>query len=264
LFLGLGVALAGYALLPEDLRFSRALVVLGTATSALLALFLRTLASLLGWGGINWIQLQQRRIVHVRNLAASARNADFQKIANGPIPQAQWTVGLNDLPDAVAALGITEIQFYPDELDLTQVVHFMAEHPNKSYRFAYPDRGWVLASESKDLQGFQSDESATGLLDPANRRRKRQFDWSVALVLLPFWPLLWLHPNTRPAAVGWPGVVWGGKSWVGPTDAVFRPYPQQAESSTSLPDSPAEVYLKHWDVQVDLAILLRALRGKRA
>ena len=264
LFLGLGVALAGYALLPEDLRFSRALVVLGTATSALLALFFRTVASLLGWGGINWIQLQQRRIVHVRNLAASARNADFQKIANGPIPQAQWTVGLNDLPDAIAALGITEIQFYPDELDLTQVVRFMAEHPNKSYRFAYPDRGWVLASESKDLQGFQSDESATGLLDPINRRRKRQFDGSVALVLLPFWPLLWLHPNTRPAARGWLGVVWGKKSWVGPTDAVFRPFPQYAESSTSLPDSPADVYQKHWDVQVDLAILLRALRGKRA
>ena len=264
LFLGLGVALAGYALLPEDLRFSRALVVLGTASSALLALFFRTVASLLGWGGINWIQLQQRRIVHVRNLSPAERNTDPLKIAYGPTPQAQWTVGMNELPDSVAALGITEIQFYPDELDLTQVVRFMAEHPNKSYRFAYPDRGWVLASDSKDLQGVQTDESAMGLLDPANRRRKRQFDGAVALILLPFWPLLWLHPNTRPAARGWLGVVWGRKSWVGSMDAVFRAYPQQAESSTSLPDSPEEVYQKHWDIQVDLAILLRALRGKRA
>lgn len=264
LFLGLGVALAGYALLPEDLRFSRALVVLGTASSALLALFFRTVASLLGWGGINWIQLQQRRIVHVRNLSPAERNTDPLKIAYGPTPQAQWTVGMNELPDSVAALGITEIQFYPDELDLTQVVRFMAEHPNKSYRFAYPDRGWVLASDSKDLQGVQTDESAMGLLDPANRRRKRQFDGAVALILLPLWPLLWLHPNTRPAARGWLGVVWGRKSWVGSMDAVFRAYPQQAESSTSLPDSPEEVYQKHWDIQVDLAILLRALRGKRA
>jgi GT2 family glycosyltransferase len=264
LFLGLGVALAGYALLPEDLRFSRALVVLGTASSALLALFFRTVASLLGWGGINWIQLQQRRIVHVRDLAAAHQSTEPFKIAYGPIPQAQWTVGMNELPDSVAALGITEIQFYPDELDLTQVVRFMAEHPNKSYRFAYPDRGWVLASDSKDLQGVQTDESAMGLLDPANRRRKRQFDGAVALILLPFWPLLWLHPNTRPAARGWLGVVWGRKSWVGSMDAVFRAYPQQAESSTSLPDSPEEVYQKHWDIQVDLAILLRALRGKRA
>lgn len=264
LFLGLGVALAGYALLPEDLRFSRALVVLGTASSALLALFFRTVASLLGWGGINWIQLQQRRIVHVRNLSPAERNTDPLKIAYGPIPQAQWTVGMNELPDSVAALGITEIQFYPDELDLTQVVRFMAEHPNKSYRFAYPDRGWVLASDSKDLQGVQTDESAMGLLDPANRRRKRQFDGAVALILLPLWPLLWLHPNTRPAARGWLGVVWGRKSWVGSMDAVFRAYPQQTESSTSLPDSPEEVYQKHWDIQVDLAILLRALRGKRA
>lgn len=264
LFLGLGVALAGYALLPEDLRFSRALVVLGTASSALLALFFRTVASLLGWGGINWIQLQQRRIVHVRNLSPAERNTDPLKIAYGPIPQAQWTVGMNELPDSLAALGITEIQFYPDELDLTQVVRFMAEHPNKSYRFAYPDRGWVLASDSKDLQGVQTDESAMGLLDPANRRRKRQFDGAVALILLPLWPLLWLHPNTRPAARGWLGVVWGRKSWVGSMDAVFRAYPQQTESSTSLPDSPEEVYQKHWDIQVDLAILLRALRGKRA
>jgi GT2 family glycosyltransferase len=264
LFLGLGVALAGYALLPEDLRFSRALVVLGTASSALLALFFRTVASLLGWGGINWIQLQQRRIVHVRDLAAAHQSTEPFKIAHGPIPQAQWTVGMNVLPDAVVALGITEIQFYPDELDLTQVVRFMAEHPHKSYRFAYPDRGWVLASDSKDLQGIQTDASATGLLDPANRRRKRQFDGAVALVLLPFWPLLWLHPNTRPAARGWLGVVWGEKSWVGSVDAVFRAYPQQDESSTSLPDSPEDVYKKHWDVQVDLAILLRALRGKRA
>ncbi len=263
LFLGLGVALAGYALLPEDLRFSRALVVLGTASSALLALFFRTVASLLGWGGINWIQLQQRRIVHVRDLAAAQQSTEPFKIAHGPIPQAQWTVGMNELPDAVAALGITEIQFYPDELDLTQVVRFMANHPYKSYRFAYPDRGWVLASDSKDLQGVQTDESAMGLLDPANQRRKRQFDGAVALILLPFWPLLWLHPNTRPAARGWLGVVWGRKSWVGSMDAVFRAYPQQAESSTSLPDSPEEVYQKHWDIQVDLAILLRALRGKR-
>lgn len=264
LFLGLGVALAGYALLPEDLRFSRALVVLGTVSSALLALLFRTLASMLGWGGINWIQLQQRRIVHVRGKASTKNTNGFWKIAQGPVPQAQWTLPLEHLPEAVTALGITEIQFYPDELDLTQMVRFMADHPQKLYRFAYPDRGWILASDSKDLQGIRSDETVTGLMDPVNRRRKRQFDATVALVLLPVWPLLWLHPNTRPAARDWLNVVLGNKSWVGTEHGVFRAFPVQTVASPTLPESPESVYQKHWDVQVDLSILLRALRGKRA
>lgn len=269
--LGLLAALSVYALLPEEVRFSRALVVLGVFSSALLAVAARAVASLFGWGNIGWIHLQQRRIAHVRGTEESKRSSDFALVAQGPTPNAQWTLPLNQLEAALAAYGITEVQFYPDELPLTDVVRFMANHPQVRYRFAYPDRGWVLASDSKETQGNQTAESLAGLDNPGERRRKRQFDLAVAVVLLPLFPVFFWSLGMRQAAKSWWQVVSNKKTWIGAENGVFPAYPgarvpeqaPQGPNDLPLPEDPEGVYRAHWEVQVDLAILLRALRGKR-
>ena len=269
--LGMLAALSVYALLPEEARFSRALVVLGVFSSALLAVAVRAAASLFGWGSIDWIQMQQRRIAHVRGTEESQRAQDFDLVAQGPPPHAQWTIPMNQLEAALVAYGVTEIQFYPDELPLTDVVRFMASHPHVRYRFAYPDRGWVLASDSKETQGYQTEESRTGLDSPGEIRRKRQFDLAVAGILLPLFPFFFWSSGMRTAANNWWSVVLNKKTWIGAENGVFPAYPGatvlnqdlRGQTDLPLPEAPEQVYRTHWEVQVDLAILLRALRGKR-
>jgi hypothetical protein len=163
------------------------------------------------------------------------------------------------------------VQFYTDELPLTDVVRFMANHPHVRYRFAYPDRGWVLASDSKETQGQQTAESLSGLDNPGERRRKRQFDLAVSVVLLPLFPLFFWSTGMRTAANSWWQVVRQKKTWIGAENGVFPAYPgagvpeqaPQGPTDLPLPEDPEGVYRTHWEVQVDLAILLRALRGKR-
>jgi hypothetical protein len=247
------------------------LVVLGVFSSALLAVAARAIASLFGWGSVGWIHLQQRRIAHVRGTEESQRVQDFALVAQGPPPNAQWTLSLNQLEPALVAYGVTEVQFYPDELPLSDVVRFMANHPHVRYRFAYPDRGWVLASDSKETQGHQTAESLTGLDNPAERRRKRQFDLAVAGILLPLFPFFFWSAGMQTAAHNWWRVVLHKKTWIGAEYGVFPAYPDatvlnqdpQGPTDFPLPENPERVYRAHWEVQVDLAILLRALRGKR-
>jgi hypothetical protein len=94
---------------------------------------------------------------------------------------------------------------------------------------------------------------------------------AVAGILLPLFPFFFWSSGMRTAANNWWSVVVNKKTWIGAEYGVFPAYPGatvldqdlRGQTDLPLPEDPEQVYRTHWEVQVDLAILLRALRGKR-
>jgi len=245
--LGSGLLFTAYALLPEPLRYSRALLILG-ALAFLSVTWLRRLLSSWWFGSRDGTAI----VAHVGGqYAGSASDSIHYDIR--PI----------ELSGAVETLQINQIVFYPEITGYQYVIDHMLNLKSKGikFRMAYPEQQWILGSDSSNQD---NSKRLPNLSQVRYRRQKRGLDLVIAAGMVPLLPILIFNGAFRKMYGSWLSVGLGKSTWVGTIDRDLRPgiLLQSPEHESLLINKQSDdAYIEHWSPDWDLRAILREARS---
>jgi len=276
-----------YALLPEDMRFSRGIILAGSVCALASFSLTRYVLGLLTRGRTGFAPPDKKRSLIIANSEESER---IQQLLSHTRNQAELigTVAvdrrftsdigsLEQLPEIVRIFRINEIIFSGKELSAEQIILHMSQlsAPGMEFKTAPPESMYIIGSNSVNTQGELYMLDLQSVAKPENRRKKRSFDILMSLCALVCLPLLLLAGNA-------PGTlltnifrcIRGKATWVG--------YIPEADTD-KLPPLPASVlhplsrngikgldahtihnsnllYAKNYSVEEDMRIFIRNIR----
>ncbi|MDZ4844250.1 MAG: glycosyltransferase [Chitinophagales bacterium] len=229
LLIGTLLIAAFYAFLPDTLRFSRAMILLGAgwAVFAMVALRL-VLVSLFG-KKFDLGESNSHRMLIVGSKEESERaltllshaDSDYSYIGyvSDSISSAENYLGsINELQNIREIYKADEIIFCSKDISAKQIIDSMVVNgPELNYKIVPEDSMSVIGSNSKNTSGdLYAIDVNLAITSAMNRRNKRLFDLVVCVVLLFTFPVkIFLVKNFGGLIKNWCSVLLGGKSWVG-------------------------------------------------
>lgn len=243
MFAGTVTILVFYALLPAELRFSRALIILASVWGLLAMTGIRFVLHLAGFKNYRIGANPNRRFAIVGNTVESERVADLLRktLVNpgfiGLVRLEDSRVGSNGfignishLDDIISIYKIDEVIFCARDLPAHRIIDTMSQlqRSQVEFKIAPPESLTIIGSNSISTSGdlYVIDINPVSKIN--NRRNKRIFDLATALLMLPFSPLLmWLTKNPAGFIGNLFRVLAANRSWVG--------YATQTASESSMP-----------------------------
>lgn len=287
IFLGTAVILVIYALLPENLRFSRMLLLLGAAWATLVVYLVSLLLHLTGIGGFRFETRKQKKLVIIgkqdeaKRVGGLLSKAEIKLDIVGYVSPVQDESGeflgsLRQLDEIIKINNIEEIIFCARDISSADIIRQMGGHTNGriQYKIAPPESLSIIGSHSINTPGDIYLIDFDSITKPGSRRIKRLFDILSALaVLISFPVLMFFMRSPGQAFLNILNVLWGKFSWVGfhPSGEQvelprIRPgilYPSDALGSQDIPQETKDtlnlLYVKNYDVFTDAGILLRSI-----
>ena len=288
---GTVVILLIYALLPETMRFSRAVVVMGAVWALFVVNLLRQLLVRARLLDLDTRRLRQR-IAIVGGEEETARVLGMVQSMNvprefvgivmtQPVENANSLVigCLDDLSELLTIYQVNEVIFCARDIPADQIIGWMNRLQDRpvEFKIAPEDASSIIGSNTI----FTVDDLYTIPLQPVyqpqNRRRKRAFDIVASLLLLLFLPVdIWFVDHKGAFVRNLFAVLSGKKSWVG-----LRPESQTGEGSLppgvlhpadAYPDCvfsdemlarTEELYVRDYRVWNDVTIVARGWRRMR-
>ena len=231
---GLGVAtllvFSVYGLLPEDLRPSRALLLLGAAWAAVWTMGLRVTDHLFRFGRWPGGGAHDQRLLIVGSRGETERalslleqagvaRSYLGRVASQQREQDDRTVGHHrDLADLVAVYRATEVIFCAADLPYARILGAMRTlRDGLTYRILTPGTDSIVGSHRSDRRGRLYTVNVTYALNqPGPRRNKWLFDRAAALLGLLLSPLLLFFVANKGQYFGrCLSVLTGRRTWVG-------------------------------------------------
>jgi len=231
LFIGTIIILTVYALLPENYRFSRALIVFGAVWGLVSMIIVRIIFHIAGLKNYKIGIKTNRRYVITGNryeaerVAGLLRTADttpgfigLVSIDNTQTNNAGFIGNINQINDIISIYNIDEVIFCAKDIPAQKIIDKMSElsDTETEFKIAPPESLSIIGSQSINTSGDIYIIELDSISKANNRRSKRFLDIVVSLVLLPFYPVL-LFAVRKP--VGFLKdiflVLVGKKSWVG-------------------------------------------------
>ncbi len=289
---------AFYAFLPETLRFSRAMIILGAGWAVFAMVLLRVLVVALFGKKLNIVDETSHRMVvaGTKNEVERAltlltqADSDYKYIgyvspksdSNPPEADgiAEYLGSLEELSTIREIYKANEIIFCSKDISAQQIISCMVENgPELNYKIIPENSMSVIGSNSKNTAGdlFAIDVNLA-IASTMNRRNKRLLDLAVGVVLLLTFPVkIFLVKNFGGLVKNWWDVLLGKKSWVGYAksaagngnyvlpkirDGVLSPV--NALKDKSVNDATRArlnlFYAKEYSVYNDINILLKGIR----
>jgi GT2 family glycosyltransferase len=249
---GTVIILTIYALLPETVRYSRAMILIGTVWAILGTTSLRLILNFLGFKNfalhtgetkrllIAGSEEESRRILSLLNIAGARINfigyVDSEKnnpSLNGkPMEEfSRYHLGNTErLADIAEVYRADEIIFCADTISSQKIITSMSQITGREIEFkiAPPESMFIIGSHSVENPGELYVVDVNAISKPVNKRNKRLADIVISIVLLPVSPLLIFFQKNPAGFLGNIFKVLGGKmSWVG--------YRRGGEEKKSLP-----------------------------
>lgn len=258
------ITLAVYGLLPETLRFSRGITVLGALGATLLMVLVRWILQRLGIDSVAPNDTRRERVLLVSDAEGEQavrhlwQQAHIEKQIIGRIaPESSGMLdalgALPELPQLAAMFQATEIIYVQSALSFQEIINSM-QACGTSYEFKLHSAGTdsIIGSNSKNTAGdLYTTDIRYALATPAARRNKRLTDVCMAVVGIILFPLLafglthplrWL-PNMVQLLIG-------QKTWVGyASQKPFppcKPYLLALDGGQLAPNDPRQVMLIRW------------------
>ena len=223
--IGTLIILMVYALLPESLRFSRALILLGTFTTTAYFLLSRTL---LNAASQSEAQIREGKIGIVANEKEFDRieklltDSGFQSIKPLRISPEKDVRGeeahADRLAEIVSIYKLQTVIFSGLDVASQRIIGLMANTESKKLQFkiAPPESAFIIGSNSIERGGnvFLMDLNAVN--KASNKRRKRFLDFGLAIALFFCYPIaVWGVQEKIGFFKNILSVLSGRKSWVG-------------------------------------------------
>lgn len=281
--------LVAYALLPESLRFSRAMVLLGAAWSVFALPLYRYILHLFK---VNFIELEtdfKKRIAIVGNRDEYLRVLEFIHLSNlktsliGHIClnenelKQDDTLGIyTQLTELITIYKIDEVIFCAKDIPAQSIIEHMSRisHTNIEFKIAPPESLFIIGSNSINTNGELYVLNINSINKPANKRNKRMLDIIVSLLLIILFPILVIISPTRLGLFrNILNVLIGKKSWVGYKQTLQKQELPKIKNAVlnpvdflpKLPDEQTihrlnQLYAKDYQVNNDLHIILKSWR----
>ena len=285
---GLITLLAIYSLLPEELRFSRALILIGGIWSGIALTLSRSLFKLFKLKSFQWGETIQKRFLIIGSEEECIRvfnllkQTDIQTgfigfihIENKIEKHDLYLGQINQLEEAVGVYEIDELIFCSKDLSAQEIIAHMSviDKHDLDFKIAPEESMYVIGSNSINTQGEHYAFELSSINKQENIRNKRFFDITSSLVLLAFSPILiLLNKNFLNVLKNILLVLIGVKSWVsyheiGKKDAlpkikegVLNPVSHLKSKLTELTIFKLNMlYAKEYQVKNDFDILLKNL-----
>lgn len=239
-----------YSLLPEDLRFSRALI-LGGGALAMSVFYINrwflqrvqgksTLAKRFGVAG------SPEEFMRVRHLIESTQ---FQPSFIGHIAIDDKVVPaslghLRQLDEILRVHALDQVVFCAQDISSAGIIAAMSDlsATDVEFKIAQPETLFIIGSNSIDTSGDVYMLDVNSLSKPVNRRRKRVFDVAASLMILLLSPvLMWAQELPLRLIPNALSVLLGRKTWIG--------YNAQADASGLPKLAPAVVSISSADAR---------------
>lgn len=292
--LALVLVLLGYSLLPEHLRFSRAIILLGVPGSTAVFFLVRAALSYVFPTWFSFAGKRARRyaivgerdeVERVNTLLAQTGRHTGTVIPVSPeqVEARDYFVGsLRQLDEIVRVHKIDEVVFCARDISAGNIMSSMSTLgiSGTDFKIAPPETLYLIGSNSVDSSGDLFVMDVNGVNRRENRRARRLLDLLLSLIFLILSPLLiWFQKHPEGLLPNIFSVLSGRKTWVGyaPGGSGMR-LPRLPKSvlhaALSLPKAMAKaetvdrlnvVYAKDYSPWRDLLLMARALRelGRR-
>ncbi|GIV34838.1 MAG: hypothetical protein KatS3mg031_2373 [Chitinophagales bacterium] len=283
-----------YAFLPETLRFSRAMIILGAiwAVIALVSLRLVFTKIMGGWLGIQSPKSNRLIIAGSKEEAERALtllpqiNTHYSYLGYvTPQPEVNneslhYLGTLDELPVIRRIYKADEVIFCSRDVSVNRIIRYMTENGSElSYKIIPEGSASIIGSNSKDTAGdLYAIDMNLAITSSASRRNKRLLDLIFCFACAAVFPLMLFVVNDRRGFMrNWLQVLKGTKSWVGyasvsPTEPNYILPPQKpGVLSPAVLTEDLEVkekvlhslnffYAREYSIYNDLEILLRGIR----
>jgi GT2 family glycosyltransferase len=227
--IGAAIILIAYSLLPEQLRFSRALILLATLAAALVFVVNRTLWNLITRRTMGWREKTDGNVVIVGSKSEVTRvNQMLEQIQRASIqvleihPEQENNSAnehaLSNLEEIIRVHQINQIIYCAQDMSSSEIIASMSSVSDKrvEFKIAPPESLYIIGSGSIEsaCDGSMLDVNSVQL--PGNKRRKRLLDVALSVVFLCFSPLVMLSQK-QPLGLfsNLLKVIAGKQSWVG-------------------------------------------------
>jgi len=250
LLIGTAIILVAYSLLPEEYRFSRALILFGAAWNLAWMNLLRIILHASGWKSYRLNLGRKKRVLIVAgdkefervnkllgmtslavDIVGRVKPADDKTLSDslGEISQLEEIININRIDELIfSAKDMTTREIIQHMLALTSL--------QKDYKIAPPESPSIIGSNSVNTTGDLYVINLNSIAEPSNKRLKRLIDITFSLLMAFSLPLtIWFFIKN-------PGgllrnifqVLAGKKSWVGY-------YPAGTQEMKTLPGIKAGV-----------------------
>ena len=234
--------LAVYSLLPENVRFSRGVILFGGITSGFMLIFYRWVLTKMGLIKETDEENKMQQTVIVGTIEEYTNAFNLLKTVNkqervlGRIdvlnePNGNSIGSFNQLQKIIETLKIKEIIFCGGTLSYQQIINQVQQLSGKiNFRFYENESSCIIGSDSKTATGeILNTEVVYSITNPYQARMKRVVDIFTALFILVTFPFQLLFiKKTANAILNALKVLIGKNTWVGyanltPTLPVLKP-----------------------------------------
>lgn len=286
LFWGSISILIFYSLIDESMRYSRALLLLGTALAFVTLPLYRFILYKLQMSGLELDK--QKRIAIVAAPAESGRiselisqsNLNLEIVGfvspNSTVHQHFYLGNTNQLAEIIRINKIDELIFSSEDIPSQEIIRIMLElnNLNIDYKIAPPESLSIIGSNSISTAGDMYVVHINSILKERNRQNKRAFDIIVSCILFLLSPILIWKINAKADFFkNIFAVISGKRSWVGycpgshdrlpaikkgilsPASLFIENIPQKKKDELNI------VYAKDYRLMNDLDIVLKAWKN---
>ncbi|MBI2721965.1 MAG: glycosyltransferase [Bacteroidetes bacterium] len=221
-----------YSLLPEYYRFSRALILIGSAYTFLIYVLTRLVFHLLKikkfkLGGINnyariAIIGSEKEFIRVNSLLKQTKiNAEFTGFVsteNNGVKNEFYIGPFHQINEIIDVHHVREIIFCARDISSGEIIDKMVTLVTKGVEFkiAPPESLSIIGSSNIDTAGDLYVIDINNVGRPENRRKKRLLDLTVSFILIVFvWFFIWFQKNKVGFVANCFKVMFGIYSWVG-------------------------------------------------
>jgi O-antigen biosynthesis protein len=237
------VILTAYSLLPEQMRFSRALMIGGIALTLFAFVLNRIMVNLLTTGktGLRPKALGQIAIVgledeikRVKTILDQVSNhtGAWIRVAPGRDTPNGFPGNLTQLEDIIRVHKVDQVIFCARDVASSDIISAMSVMSQRDVEFkiAPPESLYIIGSNSIETSGDIFMLDVNSISRPQNKRSKRALDLALCALVLIALPVLLIVASRRAGLfINWFRVLTGKKSWVG-----FCPQPEYSHGA-SLP-----------------------------
>jgi GT2 family glycosyltransferase len=226
-----------YALLPESLRFSRALILLGTVSTTIYFLLSRSLLNYIApveariSDGKIGIVAGENEFERIERLLTDSGFRGIKPLRISPEKDIRGEEAHADrLEEIVSIYKLQTVIFSGSDVASQRIIGLMANTQSKGLQFkiAPPESAFIIGSNSIERGGNVFLMDLNAINKASNKRRKRSLDFFLALALLISYPVTVWGVQEK---VGFFKNIWqvlfGKISWVG--------YAKTKTSQTDLP-----------------------------
>src|SRR5690606_29569723 len=213
---------------PENLRFSRALILLGTVSTASVYIVFRGLLHFLKFDAYRLGRPMQQRVGIVANATEYTRIRTLLEEAGNPIksifqispqePSEGNASQADRLQEVAEVYKIDTVIFSGEDVPSHRIISLMAsvERKNLDFKIAPPESLYIIGSNSIEKGGDLFIMDIDAVSKPKNKRKKRLLDILLSLLFLVSFPItVWGVKNKSGFFANILSVLFGKKSWVG-------------------------------------------------